>query len=187
MEEQPRSKWEELLEICITEVQENRKVTNQSLINLEGNTNLLEQGLASLAAQVGDSEYNMGVFATAIGSRNTPGMLPSLPEINLKRKCHAVQLCSGTIYQPPQVADLGRGRKEKEQEPTDFTPAAGQTQRPPTDSHSGPPDAPQPAEPDSDTDIEPSLVAVAPPRSGPPLEHQSPESEFPITATILYP
>ncbi|KAG6394769.1 hypothetical protein SASPL_145359 [Salvia splendens] len=35
MEEQPRSKWEEVLEICIIEVKENRKVTSQRLINLE--------------------------------------------------------------------------------------------------------------------------------------------------------
>ncbi|KAG6400995.1 hypothetical protein SASPL_137840 [Salvia splendens] len=78
MEEQPRSKWEALLEICITEVQENMKVTNQRLINLERNTSLLGQGLASLAAQVGELEYNMGILATTIGSKHTPGTLPSL-------------------------------------------------------------------------------------------------------------
>ncbi|KAG6399861.1 hypothetical protein SASPL_141346 [Salvia splendens] len=49
MEEQPFSKWEELLEICIIEVQKNRKVTNQRLLNLERNTVLLEQGSTSLA------------------------------------------------------------------------------------------------------------------------------------------
>ncbi|KAG6414482.1 hypothetical protein SASPL_127284 [Salvia splendens] len=100
MDEQSSSKWEELLEICIIEVQENRKVTNQRLLNLERNTGLLEQRLASLAAQVGELEFNMGVLATAIGSKHTPGMLPSLPEINPKGNCHAVQLRSGTTYQP---------------------------------------------------------------------------------------
>ncbi|KAG6424406.1 hypothetical protein SASPL_114824 [Salvia splendens] len=130
MEEQPRSKWEELLEICIIEVQENGKVTNQRLINLERNTSLLEQGLASLAAQVRELEFNMGVLATAIGSKHTPDTLHSLLEINPKGNCHAVQLCSGTTYQPPQAADLGRGRRESEHEPTNLTPAADQTQRP---------------------------------------------------------
>ncbi|KAG6390558.1 hypothetical protein SASPL_148296 [Salvia splendens] len=65
-EEQPRSKWEELLEIGIIEVQENRKVTSQRLMNLERNTDLLEQGLVSLVAQVGVLEYNMGIFVTAM-------------------------------------------------------------------------------------------------------------------------
>ncbi|KAG6391193.1 hypothetical protein SASPL_148946 [Salvia splendens] len=114
MKEQPRSKWEELLEICIIKVQENMKVTNQRLLNLERNTGLLEQGLASLTAQVRELEFNMGVLATTIGSKHTPGMLPSLPKINIKGNCHAVQLRSGTTYQPPQATDLGRGRKEKE-------------------------------------------------------------------------
>ncbi|KAG6397636.1 hypothetical protein SASPL_143806 [Salvia splendens] len=101
MEEQPRSKWEEFLS---------------------------EQGLASLAVQVGDLEDNMGVLATAIGSKHTPGTLPSLPKVNPKGKCHVVQLRSGTTYQPPQAADLGKGMREKEQELTDFTPTARQTQ-----------------------------------------------------------
>ncbi|KAG6387298.1 hypothetical protein SASPL_152485 [Salvia splendens] len=71
MEEQPRSKWDELLDLCIIEDQENRKVTNQRLINLERNTSLLEHGLATLAAQVGELEFNMGVLATAIRSKHT--------------------------------------------------------------------------------------------------------------------
>ena len=68
-EEQPCSKWEELLEICITEVQEKRMVTDLRLMNLERNTDLLEQGFASLVAQVGELEYNVGNLATAIGSK----------------------------------------------------------------------------------------------------------------------
>ncbi|KAG6436923.1 hypothetical protein SASPL_101829 [Salvia splendens] len=174
MEEQPRSKWKELLEICIIGVHENKKVTNLWLINLKRNISLLEQGLASLALQVGGLEFNMGVLATAIGSKNTPGTLPSLPEINPKGKCHVVQLCRGTTYQPPQAAYLGRGRKEREQESTDLTPAADQTQRAAAHFHSGPPEASQPAEPDSDTDAESSPAAAAPFRSSPPPECQSP-------------
>ncbi|KAG6431208.1 hypothetical protein SASPL_109285 [Salvia splendens] len=146
-------------------VQENRKVTNQRLINLERNTSLLEQGLASLAAQVGELEFNMRVLATAIGSKHTPGTLPSLPEINPKGNCHALQLRSGTTYQPPQAADLGRGMREREHEPSDITPAADQTQRPAAPLRSGPPEASQPAEPESDTDAEPSPAATAPIRS----------------------
>ena len=38
-------------------------------MNLERNTDLLEQGLASLVAQVGELEYNVGNLATAIGSK----------------------------------------------------------------------------------------------------------------------
>ncbi|KAG6437082.1 hypothetical protein SASPL_101991 [Salvia splendens] len=141
MEEQSRSKWEELLEICIIEVQENRKMTNQRLINLERNTSLLEQGLASLAAQVRELEFNMGVLATAIWSKHNPGTLPSFLEINPNGKCHAVQLRSGTTYQPLQASDLGRGRKDREHEPTDLTPATDQPQRPAAHFHSGPPEA----------------------------------------------
>ncbi|KAG6421560.1 hypothetical protein SASPL_118117 [Salvia splendens] len=115
MEEQTRSKWDELLEIRITEVEENKKVTN-----------------------LGELEYNMGILATTIGSKHTLGTLPSLPGINPKGKCHAVQLRSVTTYQPPQAADLGRGRKEKEQEPTGDSPADDHLQRPATHAHSGP-------------------------------------------------
>ncbi|KAG6394822.1 hypothetical protein SASPL_145412 [Salvia splendens] len=139
MEEQLRSKWEELLDICFIEVQENRKVTNQRLLNLERNTSLLKQGLTSLAAQVGELEFNMGVLATTIGSKHTSGTLPSLPEINPKENCHVVQLRSRTTYQPPHAADLGSGRKEKEQGPTDFTPAADQSQGSATPLRSGSP------------------------------------------------
>ncbi|KAG6421523.1 hypothetical protein SASPL_118079 [Salvia splendens] len=160
MEEQPRSKWEELLEICIT-----------------------EQGLANLAALVGELEYNMGVMATTIGSKHTPGTLPSLPAINPQGKCHAVQLRSGTTYQPPQAADLGRGRKEREQEPTGDSPATDQIQRPAAHFHNGPPEASQPPEPGSDIDAEPSPAAAAPLRSCPLPEQQSPDSQFPSTVT----
>ncbi|KAG6397704.1 hypothetical protein SASPL_143874 [Salvia splendens] len=118
MEEKPRSKWEELLEICITEVQKNRK--------------------------------------------------------------HR----SGTTYQPPQATYLGRGRKERKQEPTELTPAADQTQRRATHFHIGPPEVPQPAELDSDTDAGPSPAAAAPLRSRPPPEQHSPDPQSPSTATI---
>ncbi|KAG6395529.1 hypothetical protein SASPL_146174 [Salvia splendens] len=80
-EEQPRSKWEELLEIIFIEVQENKKGTNQRLMNLERNTDLLEQGLASLVAQVvtnwnskeslkGGNGSRSGVEAEALLCRN---------------------------------------------------------------------------------------------------------------------
>ncbi|KAG6430778.1 hypothetical protein SASPL_108851 [Salvia splendens] len=109
---------------------------------------------------------------TCAGSKHTPGTLPSILEINPKRNCHVVQLHSGTTFQPPQAADLGRGRKEKEQESTDFTPAADQ--RPATPPRSGPPEIPQPAELDSDTDAELPPAAVAPLCSGPLPESQLP-------------
>ena len=38
MEEQTSSKWDEILDVCIIEIQENRKVANQRLLNLERNT-----------------------------------------------------------------------------------------------------------------------------------------------------
>ncbi|XP_042059639.1 uncharacterized protein LOC121804170 [Salvia splendens] len=118
---------------------------------------------------------------------HTLGTLPSLPEINPKGNCHAVQLRGGTTYQPPQAADLGRERKEKEQEPTDFTPAADQSQRPAASPRSGPPETPQLAEPDSDIDAEPSPAAATPLRSGLLPESQLPDPQFPSTATIPYP
>ncbi|KAG6401079.1 hypothetical protein SASPL_137924 [Salvia splendens] len=145
VEEQPRSKQDELLEICITDVEENRKVTNQRRVGIQ-----------------------YGGLATTIGSKHTPGTLPSLPEINPKGKCHAVQLRSGTTYQPPQAADLGKGRKEKEHEPTGDSLAAYHLQRTATHAHNGPPETSQPAESDSDTDAEPSPAAAAPLRSGLP-------------------
>ncbi|KAG6418266.1 hypothetical protein SASPL_120467 [Salvia splendens] len=120
----------------------------------------------------------------AIGSKHTPETLPSLPEINPKGNCHAVQLRSGTTYQPPQAADLGKGRKEKEKEPTDFTPAADQSQRPAAPLRSVPPEIPQPAEPDSYTDAEMAPAAAAPLRSGPLPENQPPDPHFPSTTTI---
>ncbi|KAG6436791.1 hypothetical protein SASPL_101693 [Salvia splendens] len=126
----------------------------------------------SYVAQDYDANENS---ETCAGSKHTPGTLPSLPEINQKGNCHAVQLRSGTTYQPPQESDLGRGRKEREKEPTDPTPGTDQTQLPAADVHNGPPGAPQPAEPDSDTDVEPSPAAAAPLRSGPLPESQSPD------------
>ncbi|XP_047938059.1 MADS-box transcription factor 56-like [Salvia hispanica] len=99
-----------LLKICIAEVFEHRNVTNQRLKNLERNTSTLERGLATLVTQVEMLEFNLGILATIIGSRNTPGTLPSLPEVNPKGKCHAVQLRSGTTYQPPEAGDL-EGKK----------------------------------------------------------------------------
>ncbi|KAG6430444.1 hypothetical protein SASPL_108511 [Salvia splendens] len=176
MEEQPRSKWEELLEICIIKVQENRKVTNQRLLNLERNTGLLEQELASLAAQVEELEFNMRVLATTIGSKHTPGTLPSLPEINPKGNCHAMQLRSMITYQPPQAADLGREEMEKNR--------GRPTSRQLLINPSGPPKIPQPAKPDLDTDAELPPVAAAPLRSGPLPESQPPDPQFPSTATI---
>ncbi|XP_042065451.1 uncharacterized protein LOC121808961 [Salvia splendens] len=129
----------------------------------------------------------MGVMATTIGSKHTPGTLPSLPAINPQGKCHAVQLRSGTTYQPPQAADLGRGRKEREQEPTGDSPATDQIQRPAAHFHNGPPEASQPPEPGSDIDAEPSPAAAAPLRSCPLPEQQSPDSQFPSTVTYPYP
>ena len=90
MEDQPRSNWEDMLEICIAEVLELRKVTNQRLENLERNTSIMERGLANLVTQVGMLEFNIGILAIAIGSKHTAGTLPSLLEINPKGKCHAV-------------------------------------------------------------------------------------------------
>ncbi|KAL1556671.1 hypothetical protein AAHA92_12262 [Salvia divinorum] len=113
LEEEPPALWEILLYKCITELEENRKTTNLRLNNLEKNTTILEQTLSNLVVQVGDLEYNMGVMTTAIGSKHTPGQFPSLPEINPKENCHAIQLRSGTTYTPPNTSDLGQARKEK--------------------------------------------------------------------------
>ncbi|XP_047949464.1 uncharacterized protein LOC125195346 [Salvia hispanica] len=120
IEEQTSSKWKEILEVIIIEIQENKKVTYQQLLNLERNISLLEKGLATLTVQVGELELHMGALATAVGCRHTPGTLLSLPEINPKGKCHALQLRSGTTYQPPEASDLGRGRKKKEKGPTNL-------------------------------------------------------------------
>ena len=67
MEDQPRSNRENLLDICIAEVLEHRKVTNQMLENLERNTSTLERGLATLVTQVGMLEFNLGILTTTIG------------------------------------------------------------------------------------------------------------------------
>ena len=85
---------------------------------MERNTSILERGLANLVTQVGMLEFNIGILAIAIGSKHTAGTLPSLLEINPKGKCHAVQLRSGTTYQPPEAGDLGRGRREAEKSPS---------------------------------------------------------------------
>ncbi|KAL1536744.1 hypothetical protein AAHA92_29344 [Salvia divinorum] len=113
MEEEPPALWEILLDKCITEQEENRRITSRRLDNLERNTAVLEQTLSNLVSQVGDLEYHMGVMATAIGSKHTPGQFPSLPEINPKGNCHAVQLRSGTTYKPPNPLELGKARKEQ--------------------------------------------------------------------------
>ena len=36
---------------------------------MERHTDVLEQGVASLVAQVGEVEYNMGILATVVGSK----------------------------------------------------------------------------------------------------------------------
>ena len=105
MEDQPCSNWEELFEICITEVLEHRKVTNRRLEIVERNTGILERGLGNLVTQVGMLEFNIRILVTTIGSKHTSGTRPSLPEINPKGKCHVVQLRSGTTYQPPKAGD----------------------------------------------------------------------------------
>ena len=110
--------------ICIAEVFEHRNVTNQRLENLERNTSTLERGLATLVAQVEMLEINLGIIATTIGNRNTPGTLPSLPEVNPRGRCHAVQLRSGTTYQPPEAGDLGMRRREAEKPPGDASDEA---------------------------------------------------------------
>ena len=111
MEDQPRSNWEELLEICIVKVFEHRKETNQRLNNLERNKDLLERGLENLVY----TSRNVGIQYRdpnySHREQHTLGMLSSLPEINLKGKCHAMQLRSGTTYKPLEAGDLGRGRK----------------------------------------------------------------------------
>ena len=166
MEDQPRSTWENLLEICIAEVFEHRNVTNQRLENLERNTTTLERGLATLVAQVEMLEINLGIIATTIGSRHTPGTLPSLPEINPRGGCHAIQLRSGTTYQPPEAGDLGMRRREAEKPPGNESDEA--VRRSAAPQHGGPPSIPQQVEENLGLATGGSPATATPHRGGPP-------------------
>ena len=133
-------------------MQENWKVTNQWLKNLERNTRLLEQSLSHLVLQVGDLEYHEGIPAITIGIKYRLGQFPCLPKFNPKENCHALQLRSGTAYESPNPLELSRVRREKANEQIDSELADDHSQRPAGKFHSGPLDSSSSAE--SNTRIE---------------------------------
>ena len=158
-------------------------MTNQQLENLERNKSTLERGLATLVSQVEMLEFNLGIIATTIGSRHTPGTLPSLPEVNPKGKCHAVQLRSGTTYQPPEAGDLGRGRREAEKPPGNASAEA--VRRSAAPQHGDPPPIPQQIEEGLGLATGGSPASATPHRGGPPAGQQTDPHRAVLSSHIL--
>ena len=141
--------------------------------------------MANLATQVGMLEFNLGILATTIGNRHTPGSLPSLPEINPKGKCHAVQLRSGTTYQPPEAGDLGRRGREIEKPPG--TLSVDDVRRPAAFQHGDPPRTHQQDEEDSGIGVAEDPAVATPHRGGPPADKQQADALPQSSVTIPYP